>query len=147
VTFLLDVNVLIALLDPDHIQHSTAHDWFAKVGSLDWATCPIVENGAVRILGNPKYPFAAGQSSPTTVASILRGLREASGHRFWPDDVSIFDDRFFALELLLHSRHITDSYLLALAVKNGGRFATFDRRLRTEVVRGGQDALHVIGAQ
>ena len=44
-TFLLDVNVLIALVDPAHVQHDAAHDWFGQLGYLAWATCPLTENG------------------------------------------------------------------------------------------------------
>jgi predicted nucleic acid-binding protein len=32
VTFLLDVNVLIALIDPGHVAHDDAHEWFAAIG-------------------------------------------------------------------------------------------------------------------
>jgi predicted nucleic acid-binding protein len=56
VTFLLDVNVLIALIDPGHVAHDDAHAWFQAEGQAGWSTCPLTENGVVRIVGNPKYP-------------------------------------------------------------------------------------------
>lgn len=59
-TYLLDVNVLIALLDPAHIQHDTAHAWFAEEGHTAWATCPLTENGVLRIIGHPRYPNSPG---------------------------------------------------------------------------------------
>ena len=52
---LLDVNVLVALFDPDHVHHDLAHDWFADHRSRGWATCPITENGVIRVLANPAY--------------------------------------------------------------------------------------------
>jgi predicted nucleic acid-binding protein len=56
VTFLLDVKVLIALIDPGHLGHDDAHEWFASMGQTAWATCPITENGVIRSVGNPKNP-------------------------------------------------------------------------------------------
>lgn len=143
-TFLLDVNVLIALIDPEHAHSSAAHEWFSSTGKRSWATCPIVENGAVRILGNPRYPFYLAQSSPATVARILRELRNVPGHLFWPDSISLLDETNVDLSQLLHSRHVTDTYLLALAASKGGKLATFDARLTTNSVPGGAAALHLI---
>jgi predicted nucleic acid-binding protein len=48
------------------------------------------------------------------------------------------------LDAILSSRHVTDTYLLALAVKHGGRLATFDKRLKPDAVKSGADALHII---
>ena len=31
--FLLDVNVLIALIDPTHVGHEAVHKWFAATGA------------------------------------------------------------------------------------------------------------------
>ncbi len=72
--FLLDVNVLIALVDPAHVQHEQAHDWFARVGQRAFATCPITENGLLRIVGHPKYPNSpcpGMPSGPTRSASPM----------------------------------------------------------------------------
>lgn len=65
-TFLLDVNVLIALIDPSHVGHDAAHHWFAEQGHADWATCPLTQNGVIRIVGNPRYPNSTG--SPAEAA-------------------------------------------------------------------------------
>lgn len=82
-TFLLDVNVLIALIDPEHIDHDTAHAWFAALSGDGWATCPIVENGVVRIVSHPSYPMEPGPGAPAKIAGILKRLRELPGHVFW----------------------------------------------------------------
>ena len=79
-TYLLDVNVLIALIDPAHVQHDAAHHWFAETGSASWATCPLTENGLLRIVGHPRYPNAPG--TPAMIAAILQALRALPGHRF-----------------------------------------------------------------
>jgi toxin-antitoxin system PIN domain toxin len=142
-TFLLDVNVLIALLDAAHIQHEPAHHWFAQHGSNAWATCPLTENGVLRIVGHPRYPNGPG--TPSAVAPLMSELCRLPGHTFWPDDVSLLDDETFDLSRLLSFSQVTDSYLLALAHNRGGRLATFDRRLVTSAVRGGAECLSVIG--
>lgn len=142
--YLLDVNVLIALVDPAHIQHDQAHDWFARVGHKAFATCPLTENGLIRIIGHPKYPNSPGP--PSAVLQSLVAIRALAGHTFWPDDLSIADAESFASELLSSHSRVTDSYLLALAHANGGRLATMDQRLATEVALGGKKALALIQA-
>ncbi len=78
--YLLDVNVLIALIDPAHVQHEQVHLWFGRVGHKAFATCPITENGLLRIVGHPKYPNSPGP--PSTVASTLAAIRGLPGHAF-----------------------------------------------------------------
>jgi uncharacterized protein len=142
--YLLDVNVLIALVDPAHVQHDPAHAWFARIGHRSFATCPLTENGLIRIVGHPKYPNSPGP--PSVVLQSLTAIRGLEGHTFWPDAVSIADAEFFAPELLSSHSRVTDSYLLALAHANRGRLATFDLKLATEVVLGGKKALEIIPA-
>lgn len=140
--FLLDVNVLIALIDPAHVQHDRAHEWFASSGRQAWATCPLTENGVLRIVGHARYPNSPG--TPAAVAELMMGLRALPGHEFWPDDLTIFDVQRIHSERLLDSAQVTDSYLLALASAHGGKLATFDRRLVTSAVVNGSQAIHLI---
>lgn len=143
-TFLLDVNVLIALIDPGHVAHDAAHDWFGREGNQSWATCPLTENGVVRIVGNPRYPNSPG--SPAVAAEILSAMRTLDGHVFWPDDISLFNSVDVDPARILTSAQVTDTYLLALAKSKGGMLATFDRRLSAAAIRNGKSALHVIEA-
>ncbi len=141
-TFLLDVNVLIALIDPAHVQHDAAHEWFAASGRLSWASCPLTENGVLRIVGHPRYPGSPG--TPAAVAPLLTELCALDGHAFWADDISLLDPAIFdAARLLIHGQ-VTDSYLLALARVHGGKLATFDRRLVADAVPDGAASLHTI---
>ena len=140
--FLLDVNVLIALLDPTHIQHDMAHAWFASTGQKAWATCPLTENGVLRIVGHTRYPNSPG--TPAAVARLMTRLHGLPGHVFWPDDISLLDAELIDASRLLSSAQVTDSYLLALASAHGGCLASFDRRLVTDAVRGGLQRLHLI---
>ena len=140
--YLLDVNVLIALVDPAHTQHDEVHAWFARAGRRSFATCPITENGLLRILGHPKYANSPGP--PSVVAGMLTTIRQLPGHEFWPDSISLVDSEFaLASQLSSHAR-VTDGYLLALARANGGKLATLDHKLATETVPQGKSALALI---
>lgn len=141
-TSLLDVNVLIALIDQSHSAHMRAHGWFDREGHCDFATCPITENGLVRIVGNPRY--GSGSDSPTRVLEFLRALRQKEGHSFWPDDISLLHHDLVDPAKILNAAQITDTYLLALAAARGGKLATFDRRLVVTAVRGGSEAFQLI---
>ena len=131
---LLDVNVLVALFDPDHVHHDAAHVWFASNRSAGWATCPLTENGLVRILSNATYA-----SVPETPAGMVRRLRAfcASGqHVFWADEISLRDRCLFREALPVTHRQVTDIYLLGLARHKDGRLATFDRHIPAGAVVG-----------
>lgn len=140
--FLLDVNVLIALIDPSHLHHDRAHAWFSASGSDSWATCPLTQNGVLRILGNARFPSSPG--TPAAVAKALKVFLAHPGHEFWPDNVSLLDGTHADAERLLKSAQVTDSYLLALAVAHQGALATFDRRFVVDAVANGVQALHLI---
>lgn len=132
---LLDVNVLVALLDPEHIHHDSAHVWFGASRAGGWATCPITENGALRILSSPQYsspPFTCQE-----VAKRLMSLLGLPGHVFWEDHISLCDAALFDLSRS-SGRQLTDIYLLGLAVKNAGRLATFDTRISLSAVVGAE---------
>jgi len=142
IRFLLDVNVLIALIDPAHVQHERAHDWFAKTGKKAWATCPLTENGVLRIVGSARYPNSPG--TPAAVAELMTSFLALSGHEFWPNDLTLFDSRRVHRDRLLHSAQVTDSYLLALAATYGGKLATFDQGLVTDAVVNGSQYVQLI---
>jgi len=145
-TALLDVNVLVALHDPTHPNHEDAHRWFGRNRKRGWATCPITVNGCVRVLSNPAYPTVA--AAPAEVASRLRVVCAAPGHEFWSDSVSLLDELLFRLQAIAGHRQITDIYLLGLAVKHGGRLATFDRSIPLKAVVGAStDRLELIGSE
>lgn len=141
-TWLLDVNVLVALVDPRHTHHLIAHRWLRDQGGGSWATCPLTENGVLRIVGHARYRNTPG--SPAACVASIESLRAHPGHVFWPDDISLLDTERVDPARLLDSAQITDSYLLALAVAHGGKLATFDKHLVADAVKGGKAALHLI---
>lgn len=141
-TFLPDVNVLVALIDPAHVGHEDAHAWFAAEGRRDWATCPLTQNGVIRIIGNPRYPNSAG--SPAEASQIMRRLCSLDGHSFWEDTVNLLDCEFVDTGEIRTPAQLTDTYLLALAKTRQGKLATFDRKLSLRPVRGGRKSLYLI---
>jgi toxin-antitoxin system PIN domain toxin len=140
--YLLDVNVLIALVDPAHLQHDDVHAWFGRVGRKAFATCPITENGLLRIVGHPKYPNSPGP--PSAVVHALTSIRALPGHAFWPDSISLADSQAADASLLSSQSRVTDSYLLALARAHQGQLATLDHKLATDVVAEGKGFLLLI---
>lgn len=131
---LLDVNVLVAMFNPDHVHHEAAHDWFADHRREGWATCPLTENGLLRILANPRS--SAGALRPPELADRLRTFRASGHHFFWSDSISLSDPKIFDTAVIGGHRQLTDIYLLGLAKKMGGRLATFDRTIPLAAVRG-----------
>ena len=142
-TYLLDVNVLIALMDPLHVRNQSALSWFSSIGKHSWATCPMTENAILRIVGHPSYPNWFG--NPPVVAALLTKFLSLPGHSFWPDDISLLDREKVDVGRLSTAGQVTDSYLLALAIAHGGQLATLDRKLVADAVRNGAPGLHLIG--
>jgi toxin-antitoxin system PIN domain toxin len=129
---LLDVNVLIALLDSDHASHEAAIGWFSKHAREGWASCPITQNGCIRIMSNPGYP------NPLPIQAVIGRLAEACRqdiHEFWPDEVSLVDSDVVDPTRIHGPRQLTDIYLLALTVQHEGRLVTFDAGTPLAAVR------------
>lgn len=142
---LLDVNVLIALIDPAHEFHEAAHFWFKGNRQNGWATCPITENGCIRIMSKPGYPFPG--LTVQRVREILSELVHLEGHRFWPDSLSMLEPNRFALA---HAgpKNLTDLYLIGLAMSFSGRLITFNRNIPWQAVAGcGPDNLEILPGQ
>lgn len=140
---LLDVNVLVALFFPDHVHHDLAHDWFADHRAQGWATCPLTENGLIRVAC--QQPSGDAILRPADVVDHLKRFCEDTHHRAWTDTVSLTDAALFAPQFIRGHRQLTDVYLLGLATKMGGKLATFDRTIPIKAVRGATpDSLRVI---
>ncbi len=140
---LLDINVLLALLDGDHVDHPRARAWLESEIDQGWSSCALTQNGFVRIISQPRYP------SPVPPAEAVRRLRRATRsehHEFWPCALSLLDERLIDPTRLHGPRQVTDAYLLALAVSKGGRFVTFDGSVPLSAVHGAGDTnLKVVG--
>ena len=130
---LLDINVLIALHDRDHIHHERAALWLDANIANGWASCPLTQNGCLRIMGQPGY------SSPQPLATLVGMLQNSTAtpfHHMWSDDISLLDSAHFHHAHIHGPRQLTDLYLLGLAVKNQGRLVSFDLRIPLSAVQG-----------
>jgi len=139
---LLDINVLIALVDPWHVFHLAATEWMVSKSDEKWATCPLTENGFLRVFGHPLYENGPG--SPAAALPFLRQMYASPGHVFWKLDLSFVTGKTFQSLERIGPSQITDLYLLGLAAKRGGRFSTFDTRVQPDAVQHGENYLEVI---
>lgn len=128
-TFLLDVNVLIAMSWPKHIAHERSQLWFKKQGRTAWATCPFTQTSFVRIISNPA--FSPNALTTTDAFQLLGSNLNHPGHRFWPDNIGLLEaTKTFQTQIAGHQQ-VADAYLLGLALHNKGKLATLDNGIST----------------
>lgn len=129
---LFDVSALLAVFDKDHVFHGRARAWWAENADGGWASCPLTQNGFIRIMSQQSY--SQHRSIVEAIEALRAGVDQPS-HEFWPDGISLTDDGLFDRSHILGPNQITDVYLLGLAVKNDGRLVTFDRGISMKAVR------------
>ncbi len=125
--YLLDTNLLIALLWPSHERHELAVKWFTRHRAKGWATCLLTQTGFVRIVSNAAFSRDAVQ--PREAIQVLSANTAAKDHAFWPDELPIADTLAFAGVRLVGHQQVTDACLLGLAIRKGGVLATLDHRI------------------
>lgn len=130
---LLDINVLLALLDQQHVHHRRARDWLEHEIAGGWASCAITQNGFVRIISQPGYPSPI---TPKAAIDLLKAATTTEYHEFWACSVSLLDPEVVDSSRVHNHRQVTDAYLLALAAKARGRFVTFDQSISSQAARG-----------
>jgi toxin-antitoxin system PIN domain toxin len=128
---LLDVNVVVALLDRDHIHHHLTRAWLEREIRHGWASCAITQNGVVRVMSQPRYPNAV---TTAEAADLVASATRDAHHVYWHCDVSLVDGQVVDRSYLHGPRQVTDVYLLALATSKGGRFVTFDDAVPIDAV-------------
>ena len=135
------MNALIALVDRDHVGHSAITRWFRRNHRAGWATCPLTENGVVRVLSQAAYP--SGRRTPAEIVEVLDAVKAAfaQSHEFWSDDISLTDSAVFDPALIAGSNQVTDAYLLGLVAQRTAKLVSFDRTLPWQAIRGGSKDL------
>jgi uncharacterized protein len=122
--YLLDLNALIALADPDSIHYEAMQRWYDTAGHRDWGVCPLTESGFVRVTTNPKY--SGPNRTVAQARAILGELSKVSGYRYWPITESWVEVTApFAPRIKGHQQ-VTDAYLLGMAIREEGTLVTFD---------------------
>lgn len=141
---LLDVNALAAIVWPNHMHHAAIRTWFGAHAAAGWATCSVTQSGFVRVASNPATPFAR---SPAEAVLALTRLCATPGHELWADDVAWSSQDEVAPRHLQGHRQVTDTHLLILSVRRGGRLVTFDRGIHELAARVGHaDAVELVSS-
>lgn len=140
-TFLLDLNLLLALAWPSHVHHDPAHAWFEREASRCWATCPLTQLGFVRLSSNPA--FTSDAVSPPEALALLQDIIAMEGHEFWSDNVDCVSDSFANGLRITGHRQVTDAYLLSLARERSGCLATLDRQIRWLLPQSDRPSTHL----
>lgn len=122
-TYLLDVNVLVAWGWSDHVDHQRAANWIAaiKAGGTDTLlTFAIPQLGFVRV----SVQRSAGKVTPAVAGRVLKGMLQKLGtqHQFIADDQTALQ---WPAWCKVASR-TTDAHLSALANENHAQLATLD---------------------
>jgi hypothetical protein len=131
--YLLDLNVLIALVDSGHQHYQKTQNWFISSGKDHIGLCPLTEAGFLRITTNPAY-----RPAPRTIEEAIAILQVLKKHPrfahplfgYWEINKSWVEVTApFAVRISGH-RQITDAYLLGLAIKENGVLVTFDQGIK-----------------
>ncbi len=132
--YLLDVNFLVAICDPQHVHHSASLEWFLRESGKGWVTCPLTENGLVRVLIQPR--IGLDRFNARDVLDLVADFRRHKSHIHVSDDVSLCDLEGEHAGRIKKPDHVSDAYLLALCRKHGLKLATHDRKLEPALAPG-----------
>lgn len=116
-SYLLDVNILLAYAWQTHQEHRAIRTWFDMQSA--YTTCPMAELGFLRVSRTPGF-----RASLADAQSMLNEITARAGARFIPDDLPARDVGGFA-----SYPEATDAYLVALARSHRLKLATLDERL------------------
>ena len=136
-----DVNALIALVDPAHVHHERASRWFTAAAQRGWATCPLTENGVVRVLSTPAYPGVRLRAADAVALLDLLIRNHAATFHFWSETVSLRDRTLFDPQAIAGPGQVTDVYLLGLCQRHGGTLATLDSAITAAAILAPHPAL------
>lgn len=122
-TYLLDVNALVALGLAHHEFHDRVAAWVRTAPRPTLATCAITELGFVRVLAQaPAYGLTVAQAR-----ALLLAMKKAKVFEFafLPDDHDISQLPAWVKA----PKQITDGHLVKLAAAYEASLATLDERI------------------
>ena len=115
-SWLLDVNFLLASRWTTHADHTAVRAWLDK--QAEFHTTPIVELGFMRVSLSPGYS-ASWQDAHRSLISLY----SRPAHRFLADDLSATDSPESSY------KDSTDAHLVRLAFRHGLKLATLNMAL------------------
>lgn len=125
-TYLLDVNALVAFGFLEHEFHGQVAGWVGESASergFELATCSITELGFTRVLSqSPEYGLTISEAR-----SLLQRLKTGNAARF-----RFIADNHGVSQLppwVKSPKQITDGHLAQLAASNGAILGTLDRSI------------------
>ena len=135
--YLLDVNVLMALLSENHIHHQFVTTWF-NTPDLKWAICPFVEAGFLRNATAPR----PGQITMKDATAVLARIAKEPGYHYLPITAGWQTLCSPVFPRLYGAKQVTDAYLLGLALRDGLVLVTMDKGIRH--LAGKEHSRHVL---
>ena len=129
-----DINLMLAILDQAHPNHIRGKAWFSSASVTGWATCPLTQNGFVRVLSTQSYPGIRMRTEDAVALLKTAVANHPLTHHFWEDSISIYDASLINPTRLRGPKQITDIYLLALCQKHRSTFVTFDQGITVEAI-------------
>ncbi len=126
--YLHDSNLILALTHEDHPFHRQAFAWFRGTPTSKWATCEITRSALIRLSYNPRV--IDPPKSPVETLNNLETAACRSDHKFLTLPRSGIEVLRKCLTKCQGYKQITDAYLIAIAISNNVKLATFDARLR-----------------
>ena len=132
--YLLDVNVLVALLWPNHMHHGAVIRWFGNDNKRQFATCPLTELGFARLSCNAS---AVGKAITLgTALETLAGVSRMPNHRFLSETAALPALLAPIAAHVVGHRQVSDAYLIALARLHGAKLVTLDARIKRAFASG-----------
>jgi predicted nucleic acid-binding protein len=120
VSFLLDVNALIAGVYEDHEHHVVMRSWLKDNKGQKLRIAPLVSTGCLRVLMT-----ISGERKPAGLISAIRAFRDFYSVEMIDDDIELEQ----LGKWIVGAKQVTDAHLLAIATKNGLKLVTFDRKI------------------
>ncbi len=129
-SYLVDANVVLALLVKTHVHHELARTWYRDLDDKDFGLCRLVQLTVLRLLATRRV---MGEEAMLVSAGwrVLAELSEDSRVVFVTED-PLTERQFPAMWRYSQPtpQLVNDGYLAALALSSGRRLATFDKGFR-----------------
>ncbi|MBL9143955.1 MAG: PIN domain-containing protein [Verrucomicrobiaceae bacterium] len=118
--WLLDGNILSALMIDTHVHHLRTKHWFASLTD-PFATCSVTEGTFLRL-----HMRLAADTSAKAAWTTLAQFQSHPRHTFLDDGFSYAG---VSTHLIQGHKQVTDAWLAELARRHGARLATLDTGL------------------
>jgi hypothetical protein len=134
--------MLIALAWDDHEHNQAAHAWFSANSKAGFATCHVTQSGFIRLSLNPDVVKC--QIPATEATAKLISFTSQPAHSFWEDGP--VDTNSELWHKVTGHKQVSDTNLLLIAKRRGGKLATFDAAIKNRLPPSERDNVEVVSA-